>query len=293
MKRRSGKDYRWILVTGLSGAGKTTALKVLEDEGYFPIDNLPTALLSSLTKLLKKSKRHFPKVVLGMDAREKGFSTHYEQVLRTLREANVRPRIFFFEARPEILVRRYSESRRPHPMAKAGGLARAIAEEARQLAPLKEKADLVFDTSAMNIHLLKQAIHTELYGKKRKPRLIVRLVSFGFKHGLPAEADIVLDVRCFENPYFVPRLKRLDGRSRAVQRFVLGQKSAQGFLKQTLKLLKMLLPLYQKEGKSRLTVAFGCTGGCHRSVAIVEAVKKGLKDRRWEVRVEHRDAAKG
>ncbi|HKY64416.1 MAG TPA: RNase adapter RapZ [bacterium] len=293
MKRRPRKDHRWILVTGLSGAGKTTALKVLEDEGYFPIDNLPTALLSSLTKLLKKSKRHFPKVVLGMDAREKGFLTHYEDVLRALHQANVYPRIFFFEARPEVLIRRYSESRRPHPMAKAGGLARAIAEEARRLAPLKEKADLVFDTSAMNIHLLKQAIRSGLYGRGKKPPFVVRLVSFGFKHGLPSEADIVLDVRCFENPYFVPRLKRLDGRSPAVQRFVLGQKSAQGFLKQTLKLLKTLLPLYEKEGKSQLTVAFGCTGGCHRSVAIVEAVKKGLKDRRWEVRWEHRDAAKG
>jgi len=293
VKRGPGKDHRWILVTGLSGAGKTTALKVLEDEGYFPIDNLPTALLSSLTKLLKKSKRHFPKVVLGMDAREKGFLTHYEQVLRTLHEAGVKPRIFYLECRPEVLIRRYSESRRPHPMAKAGGLARAIAEETRQLAPLKEKADLVFDTSSMSIHLLKQAIRVELRGKGKKPRLLVRLVSFGFKHGLPSEADIVLDVRCFENPYFVPRLKRLDGRSPAVQRFVLGQKSAQGFLKQTLKLLKTLLPLYEKEGKSQLTVAFGCTGGRHRSVAIAEAVKKGLKDRRWESRIEHRDAGRG
>lgn len=293
MKKRPGKDHRWILVTGLSGAGKTTALKVLEDEGYFPIDNLPTALLSSLTKLLKKSKRHFPKVVLGMDAREKGFSSHYQDVLRTLSDAGVYPRIFFFEARPEILVRRYSETRRPHPMAKVGGLNRAIAEEARQLAALKEKADRVFDTSSMNIHLLKQAIRAEIYGRGKKPRPVLRLLSFGFKHGLPPEADIVLDVRCFENPYFVARLKRLDGRSPAVQRFVLGQKSAQDFLKQILKLLKLLLPLYQKEGKSQLTVAFGCTGGCHRSVAIVEAVKKGLKDRRWEVRLEHRDAAKG
>jgi UPF0042 nucleotide-binding protein len=293
VKHRSRKDHRWILVTGLSGAGKTTALKVLEDEGYFPIDNLPTALLSSLTKLIKKSKRHFPKVVLGMDAREKGFLTHYEEVLRTLHEGGVNPRIFFLECKPEVLVRRYSESRRPHPMAKAGGLVRAIAEEARLLAPLKERADLVFDTSAMNIHLLKRAIQAELYGKGKKPRFVVRLLSFGFKYGLPAEADIVLDVRCFENPYFVARLKRLDGRSRAVQRFVLGQKSAQGFLKQTLKLLKMLLPLYQKEGKSQLTVAFGCTGGRHRSVALVEAMKKGLKDPRWEACLSHRDVARG
>lgn len=293
MKFKSGHRPRWILVTGLSGAGKTTALKVLEDEGYFSIDNLPLAMLPNLLAMLKKSPRHFPKVVLGMDARERGFLDSYAEVLNALREAGIKPEILFFESRPEALVRRYSESRRPHPLRRRGSLSKAIAEERRRLAPLREIATKVFDTSELNIHSLKLALRRYLHGSLRKAKFSVQLLSFGFKNGIPPEADLVFDVRCFQNPYFVPALKRLDGRSRPVQKFVLEQKAAKVFLSHTLRLLKFLLPLYQKEGKAQLTVAVGCTGGRHRSVSVVEALAKGLKDRRWDLHKSHRDVAQG
>lgn len=293
MKKRANHRPRWILVTGLSGAGKTTALKVLEDEGFFSIDNLPLALLPQLLTMLKKSPRHFPKVVLGMDAREKNFLNSYAEVLNTLREAGIKPEILFFESRPEALVRRYSESRRPHPLGKKASLTKAIAEEKRRLAPLREIATKVFDTSEINIHGLKLALRRYLHGSLKKARFPVQLLSFGFKNGLPPEADLVLDVRCFQNPYFVPTLKRLDGRSLAVQKFVLEQKAAKVFLGHTLRLLRFLIPLYHKEGKAQLTVAIGCTGGRHRSVSVVEALAKKLKDRRWDLHKHHRDVAQG
>jgi len=293
VKKSSGQRPRWILVTGLSGAGKTTALKVLEDEGYFSIDNLPLALLPSLLAMLKKSRRHFPKVVLGMDAREKNFLDSYPEVLNALREAGIRPEILFFECQPAVLIRRYSESRRPHPLGRRSSLAKAITEEQRRLAPLRDKATKIFDTTAINIHSLKSALRRYLHSSAKKPKFEVHLLSFGFKNGLPAEADLVFDVRFFQNPFFVPQLKGLDGRSRPVQKFVLEQKIAKVFLAQVLKLLKFLLPLYQKEGKSQLTVAVGCTGGRHRSVAVVEALGKKLRGPRWELHALHRDIAEG
>lgn len=280
-------------MTGLSGAGKTTALKVLEDEGYFSIDNLPLGLLPSLLGMLKKSRRHFPKVVLGMDAREKNFLDSYPEVLNALREAGIRPEILFFECQPAVLIRRYSESRRPHPLGRRSSLAKAIAEEQRRLAPLRDKATKIFDTTEVNIHSLKSMLRRYLHGSAKKPKFEVHLLSFGFKNGLPAEADLVFDVRFFQNPFFVPQLKGLDGRSRPVQKFVLEQKIAKTFLAQVLKLLKFLLPLYQKEGKSQLTIAVGCTGGRHRSVAVVEALGKKLRGPRWELQTLHRDIAQG
>ncbi|MFO1463209.1 MAG: RNase adapter RapZ [bacterium] len=293
MRRRPSPRHRWILVTGLSGAGKSTALKALEDEGYFSIDNLPLALLPPLLAMLKKSPRHFPKVVLGMDAREKSFLQNPVDVLHVLRDAGVTPEILFFECQAPVLIRRFSESRRPHPLGKGSSLAQSITEEQRSLAPLRELATKVFDTSELNIHDLKQALRSFLHGAGRRPKFEVHLLSFGFKNGIPAEADLVLDVRFFKNPYFVPSLKRLDGRSRPVQKFVLEQRAAQAFLRRVTGLLRFLLPQYQNEGKAQLTVAVGCTGGRHRSVSIVEALGKGLKDPRWALRKIHRDIAQG
>lgn len=216
-------------MTGLSGAGKTTALKVLEDEGYFSIDNLPLALLPSLLGMLKKSRRHFPKVVLGMDAREKNFLDSYPDVLNALREAGIRPEILFFECQPSVLIRRYSESRRPHPLGRRSSLAKAIAEEQRRLAPLRDKATKIFDTTEANIHGLKSTLRRYLHGSKKKPKFEVHLLSFGFKNGLPAEADLVFDVRFFQNPFFVPQLKRLDGRSPPFKNSYLNRRSRKSF----------------------------------------------------------------
>lgn len=293
MKKAPRKNPGWILVTGLSGAGKSTGLKVLEDEGYFTIDNLPLALLPSLLGILKKSPRHFPRVVLGMDARETDFLTTPNQVLHLLREAGIKPAILFFECQIPVLIRRYSESRRPHPLGKGSSLAKAITKEQRALAPLRELATKVIDTTHLTIHDLKQTLRHFVHGPGREPKFAVNLLSFGFKNGLPPEADLVLDVRFFQNPFFVPALKRLDGRSPSVQKFVLEQSSAKVFLKRTLDLLRFLLPHYQKEGKAQLTLAVGCTGGKHRSVAIVETLAKRLLDRRWTLQKIHRDIALG
>ncbi|HCU25040.1 MAG TPA: RNase adapter RapZ [Deltaproteobacteria bacterium] len=292
MKPKPRQRPRWTLITGLSGAGKTTAMKILEDEGFFSIDNLPLALLPSFIALLQESGRRLPRVALGLDAREKNFIDSYPELLSAFRDAGVKPEIWFFESRPEILIRRYSESRRPHPLGKRGSLAQAIAAERRLLAPLREISTKTFDTSELNIHELKQTLRRTLHHSGRPPKFLVQLLSFGFKHGLPAEADLVFDVRFLKNPYFVASLKRLDGRSRAVQKFVLGQKGVQMFLRRLVSMLLFLLPLYKNEGKSQLTIAVGCTGGRHRSVVLVEALAKQLKNSAWALLTAHRDAGK-
>lgn len=267
-------------------------MKILEDEGFFSIDNLPLALLPSFIALLQESGRRLPRVALGLDAREKNFIDSYPELLSAFRDAGVKPEIWFFESRPEILIRRYSESRRPHPLGKRGSLAQAIAAERRLLAPLREISTKTFDTSELNIHELKQTLRRTLHHSGRPPKFLVQLLSFGFKHGLPAEADLVFDVRFLKNPYFVASLKRLDGRSRAVQKFVLGQKGVQMFLRRLVSMLLFLLPLYKNEGKSQLTIAVGCTGGRHRSVVLVEALAKQLKNSAWALLTAHRDAGK-
>ncbi len=279
-------------MTGLSGSGKSTALKIIEDQGYFPIDNLPVVLLPSLVTLLKKTAKHFPKIVLGMDARDANFLTSCDQVMTTLLATGVQPEILFFESSDEILVRRFSESRRPHPLRKKGSLLHAIAEEKQRLLPLRELATKVFDTSKLTVHSLKKHLHHYLNPSKAGEPLAVHLLSFGYKYGIPTEADLLFDVRFLTNPYFVPRLKDLDGTTQRVKKFVLKQKDAKVFIQKVLEFLKFLLPRYQKEGKAHLTVAFGCTGGKHRSVVLAEALKRKLQNKKWKLFPIHRDIEK-
>ncbi len=285
-------SIRWILLTGLSGSGKTTVLKMLEDQGFFTIDNLPFELLPSLIQLLKRSKKNFPRIVLGMDVREKKFLEHYTEFLQTLRGSRIHPEIIFLESRDDVLIRRFSENRRPHPLGRQYSLPKAIAEERRLLRPLKKSATRIYDTSEMNVHILKKAVRQYLNPARNAHSLALNLLSFGFKYGPPLEADIFFDVRFLANPYFVPKLKDLDGRARSVQNFVLKQKDAKTFLKQVINLLKFLVPRYQKEGKSYLTVAFGCTGGKHRSIAIVEGLGKKLGRKKAALKIVHRDIEK-
>lgn len=283
---------RWILVTGLSGSGKSTALKILEDQGFFAIDNLPVALLPSLVQMLRPSKTHFPRVALGMDAREKGFLNYHAQVLQALADSGVEPEVLFLDSSEKVLIRRFSESRRPHPLGKQGSLAQAIAEEKHRLQRLKKIATKVLDSSGMSVHDLKKALKNYLHPQKPVPAYSITLISFGFKHGIPAETDLFFDVRFLDNPYFVPRLKNLDGRSRSVKNYVLKQKDAKIFLRHLMSFLKFLLPRYQKEGKNHLTVALGCTGGKHRSVALAEELRLLLKRKGWETATLHRDLGK-
>ncbi len=292
MNRGKKNKARWVLVTGVSGSGKTAALKVLEDQGFFAIDNLPVALLSPLVQLLTRSQDSFPKIALGMDVRGKDFLTSYQEVLANLKIWGIRPEILFFDCAKKVLIRRYSESRRPHPLKKGGTLLRAINEESKQLRPIKKLATHVFDTSSTSIHQLKENLLRYLSLKERLSPLQITLISFGYKFGLPAEADILLDTRFLNNPYFVPKLKNVNGTKPSVQKFVLNQKNARIFLRKVIPLLKFLIPLFEKEGKTRLTVAFGCTGGKHRSVAIVETLKKNLKLTGYDLNAVHRDVSR-
>lgn len=287
MKKKSA--IQWILVTGLSGAGKSSALKNLEDMGYFTIDNLPVAVVPSLVAEFKRGKKGLSKVALGMDVREKSFSTSYPLVLSALRDAGLKPKILFLESREDVLVRRFSESRRPHPLGRSHALPQAIRTEKKRLKPLRAKADWVVDTSELNVHALKKSLQDKLLPGKRAAPLKVRLISFGYKFGLPAEADLVWDMRFLKNPYFVPALKSLDGTSASVQKFVLRQADARRFVRTVTGLVKFLLPLYQKEGKSSLTIAFGCTGGRHRSVALVEEFGRAWKRNIPNLSKLHRD----
>jgi len=289
---RKKSHNRWILVTGLSGAGKTRALKVLEDQGFFAIDNLPSALLPSLVDLLKKSKKFFPKIALGMDAREEDFLASYRKILTTLKTSGLNPEILFLESREEVILQRFSETRRPHPLGGNRPLSRAIREEIRLLKPLRKVATKIVDTSDLNVHTLKQVLHRYLFPEKKPPFMGLHLLSFGFKFGPPLEADLLFDVRFLDNPYFVPKLKDLDGRNPAARNFVLGQKDAKDFLKRAENLLYFLLPRYQREGKSQVTVAFGCTGGRHRSVTMIEALGKALTKKKWKSQIIHRDIEK-
>lgn len=289
--KKTTPQRRCILVTGLSGSGKSTALKLFEDLGYFAIDNLPVALLPALIHSLDSSNQSFSRVALGMDAREKSFIKAYPQVLRSLQAADLNPEMIFLDASEKVLIRRFSESRRPHPLGKNIPLAQAIAEEKRRLQPLKKWASRVLDSSHLNVHELKRSLQQGPRSKAQPFGFTV--LSFGFKRGIPAEADLMLDARFLENPYFVPRLKNLDGRHRSVKNYVLRQRDAQLFLRHTLSLLKFLWPRLQREGKNHLTLALGCTGGKHRSVALAEEIAKRLKKFKCQVAVLHRDLGTG
>lgn len=280
---------RWILVTGQSGAGKTATLKVLEDLGFYIIDNLPANLVPALTEEFRRAKKDFSKLVLGMDLRGHNDAATYGKILKLFRKAGIKPEIIFLESRPEVLVRRFSESRRPHPLGKGGQLLKAIHEEKRRLASIRKLATWVIDSSEMSVHQLKKALRRRFSPKRPEEEMRVALVSFGYKHGLPAEADLVLDLRFLDNPFFVPRLKNLDGRSRSVQKFVWEQKDAKAFQKRFLDLIGFLLPRYREEGKTSLVIAFGCTGGKHRSVAVVESLFPKLKKLYGSVEKSHRD----
>jgi len=290
VKKSAKAATRWILLTGLSGSGKTTALKVLEDQGFSAIDNLPVQLLPSLIHLLQKTRVKIPKLVLGMDARGKDFLNSYQNVIQLFKEGGMRPEILFFDCNEKVLIRRFSESRRPHPLRKKREtLSKAIAEEKRILQPLREMASQVFDTSNLNIHQLKISVHRYLSRHQEIQPLNVNLISFGFKMGVPADADMIFDARFLKNPFFEPSLKNRLGTTPSIKKYVGNQKEAKVFMTKVSDLLSFLLPKFQKEGKTTLNIGFGCTGGKHRSVALVEILQEKLSKKNWEIAKIHRD----
>jgi UPF0042 nucleotide-binding protein len=282
----------FVVITGLSGAGKSVAIKVFEDIGYFCVDNLPTTLIPTFAELAARSTRAIQRVALGIDVREREYLSHLTDALRELRRLDFPVEVLFLEASDEALVRRYHESRRQHPLAGEGTLPEGIRAERAAMAHFREIADRILDTSTMTVHQFRDRL-SELYGTQRaRPGLKTTLISFGYKHGLPYDADLVFDVRFLPNPHFVDELRALDGRDPRIQDFILVHDESRQLLERIQDLLRFLLPFYRREGKAYLTVAVGCTGGRHRSVALVETLRAFLEHLGCPARIVHRDIAR-
>ncbi len=283
---------RVVILTGVSGSGKSTALRALEDAGFYCVDNLPIVFLEKLLELSGHTAGEVSRMALVVDAREGRFLAEAPRIIRELRQKGADVEVLFLDASDESLVRRYSETRRRHPLAGEGGtVPDGIAAERRTLGEIKAIADEVVDTTTLNVHELKRLV-TRRFSAGEGAKLGVTVVSFGFRFGIPTHADLVLDVRFLPNPFFVPELKPYPGTDRRVSEFVLGQPDATAFLDRLVELLAFLLPRYRNEGKSYLTIAIGCTGGKHRSVAVAAALSARLEDSGQPVRLWHRDVEK-
>ena len=280
---------RFVIITGMSGAGRSYAIKCLEDLGYFCVDNLPTTLIPTFAELCEHSSRDIRMIALGVDIREGEYLAHLMETLDKLRAQGHKPEVLFLEAAEETLVRRYQETRRRHPLAADGSVLEGIRAERLALANLRESADQIIDTTGLSVHQLKERL-VEGYGPQGpRDALTVSLMSFGFKHGAPYDADLVFDGRFLPNPHFVEGLKRLDGRDLPVEEFVVSFEESRQLLAKIEDLLRFLLPLYRREGKAYLTVALGCTGGRHRSVTLVELLRRSLEGAGLAPVVRHRD----
>jgi UPF0042 nucleotide-binding protein len=287
------KSLHVVIVTGLSGSGKSTAIRVLEDLGFYCIDNLPVVLTPRFIDLCENSEEEISRVALGIDLRERAFFADYPAVIDEIRRAGHHVEILYLDAADDVLVRRFSETRRPHPLGEGTNVAAGIEREREKLAGLKAIADRIIDTSAYTVHQLRDALRESLSAATGgEAAMRVFLVSFGYKYGLPTDTDLVLDVRFLPNPFFVDELRALDGTDPAVARYVLDRDETREFLARTMALLDFALPLYEREGKRYLTVGLGCTGGRHRSVALVEELQRRLGGHGYPVKVQHRDAAR-
>ena len=287
--KRTMKDLRVVIVTGLSGSGKTTALRSLEDIGFFCVDNLPVVLLPGFLELQTGSSSEISEFALVMDLRQESFLEKYTDIFSRLKEKGYRIEILFLDASDEALLRRFSETRRAHPLSEKGAVIDGIKLEREKLSALKEMADNIIDTSFENVHQLREAIQRYYHSSSAVRRLVINLTSFGYRYGLPPDADIVLDVRFLPNPYFVNGLKKLDGNEKRVQDYVLDSEEGGIFLQKLLKLMDYLIPLYEKEGKANINIALGCTGGRHRSVVILNQLGEYFSGKNYLANIKHRD----
>ncbi|MGC9195667.1 MAG: RNase adapter RapZ [Syntrophobacteraceae bacterium] len=279
-----------VVVTGLSGSGKSTAIKAFEDIDYFCIDNLPVPMLGNFLQLCERDMPEIKRIALGIDIRERNFLKNYNQIFNVLEKAGYRFEIIFLEADNQILQRRYSQTRRIHPAAPLENqLVQAIDFERDQLRALRSRATRIIDTGTLSVHQLKHCITRSYSHIGESEQISIQSLSFGYKYGLPLESDLVMDVRFLPNPYFVEDLKEKDGTSQPVCSWVLQWPAVQEFMDDYCALLLKLLPSYIEEGKRYLTIAFGCTGGKHRSVVIAEAIADRLKRKSYHVKVFHRD----
>jgi UPF0042 nucleotide-binding protein len=284
----SSRSLPFIVLTGLSGSGKSQAIRALEDLGYFCVDNLPTTLIPTLAQLSLRGDG-IPKVAIVVDVREPNFLAQFPKIFNRLRKMRgLNPVLIFLEASTSALVRRFSETRRPHPLALDRSVSEGIRDERLRISPIRELADEIIDTSDMTVHELRHFFMNLSRGRSRK-RLVITLLSFGFKHGVPLDADLMFDVRCLPNPHFVPALRRRTGRDRAVAAFMERDAATREFIDRLKDYLRYVTPHYAAEGKSYLTIAIGCTGGRHRSVMVAERLRRALANVGGQVRVRHRD----
>lgn len=287
---RKRSTHQLVILTGLSGSGKRSVLNTFEDLGFYCVDNLPVALIPTFSELYEGGRGEVERAALLVDAREGAQIAQLPGIYRELTSERAAT-LVFIEASDAVLQRRFSETRRPHPLGKGGSIADGIREERRRMAPIRRLADVIIDTSKFSVHELRQLITERFQGSGRRP-LLVSVVSFGFRYGIPADADLVFDVRFLPNPHFVPRLRPFSGKDPRVARYIRSFPQTGEFLRRIESLLGYLIPHYIREGKSYLTVALGCTGGRHRSVALAEVIRRSLQRKGYSAKVVHRDLEK-
>lgn len=291
MKRRVSRDgLQLVILTGLSGSGKSTVLKTFEDLGYYCVDNLPVELIPTFSELHVYGNAEIERAALLVDAREGDQLKRLPAIYKLIRR-EVAATLVFIEASEIALLRRFSETRRPHPLGHHRPVREGLSRERELMAPIRKLADVVIDTTKFNVHELREFIVRRFQSRISRP-LMISLVSFGYRYGLPADADLVFDVRFLPNPHFVPRLRRFSGRNPKVARYIRSFPQTGQFLRRIDGLLTYLIPHYIREGKSYLTISFGCTGGHHRSVMMAEAVRRALSSRGYTAKVVHRDLDK-
>lgn len=286
------KENRLVIMSGLSGSGKSTAARALEDEGFFVVDNLPVVLLPEFLKTIYASPVETSEMAVVLDVRNREFLGECDAILKRIESSGHQPEIIFLDADDNDIQRRYSETRRVHPLAGQSGVKAGIALEREQLSVLRERASVTIDTSQLTPHQLRAKVVKLVNRDNRKARLTLQLQSFGFRYGLPPDSDLVMDVRFLPNPHFIPELQPFSGSDERVRRYVLDQKECAEFLKHFKSLLEFLIPSYQAEGKNYLTLSIGCTGGRHRSVAIIEELARTLPTEGLFVKTTHRDVSR-
>jgi UPF0042 nucleotide-binding protein len=285
------RNLRVVIVTGMSGSGKTTSLRALEDVGFFCVDNLPVVLLPKFLEIQSVDAKDVSKVALVMDLREKSFLDTYPDVFKQLNEKGYKIEILFLDAGDDALLHRFSETRRTHPLSQRGSIMEGISNEREKLSSLKQMADKIIDTTSLNVHQLKDSVQ-RFFVESSLRKMVINVISFGYRYGVPADADMVLDVRFLPNPNFVEALKPYNGHHAQVRDYVLEAEESRTFIDKLFGLMALLIPLYEKEGKVRFNIALGCTGGKHRSVVMSNELVNHFSQQDYIVSVSHRDINK-
>lgn len=286
------KPIKVVIITGMSGSGKSTALRALEDIGFFCVDNLPVVLLPRFIQIQSEAVDRISRLAVVMDLRERFFLEKYPAIFKRMKEKGYDIRILFLDASDEALIHRFNETRRLHPLGFKGSVVEGIRIEREKLASLKAMADRLIDTTSFNVHQLKDVVQRIFSEENGKRPFFINIVSFGYRFGIPSDADIVFDVRFLPNPFFVEELRNFDGHNKRVRDYVMESEDGRVFIGKLLDMMSYLMPLYEREGKMRITIALGCTGGKHRSVVVANELFSYFTKQNYEVTVNHRDISK-